>query len=26
MLDTAASIEESAMKDYDFFLQNLSVE
>ena len=26
MLDTAASIEESAMKDFDFFLQNLTVE
>jgi hypothetical protein len=26
MLDTAASIEESAMKDFDFFLENLTVE
>jgi hypothetical protein len=26
MLDTAASIEEPAMKDFDFFLQNLTVE
>jgi hypothetical protein len=26
LLDTAASIEEPAMKDYDFFLQNLTVE
>ncbi len=26
LLDTAASIEEPAMKDFDFFLQNLTVE
>jgi len=26
MLDTAASIEDPAMKDFDFFLQNLTVE
>jgi hypothetical protein len=26
LLDTAASIEEPALKDYDFFLQNLTVE
>ena len=26
MLDTAASIEESAMKDFNFFLENLTVE
>jgi hypothetical protein len=26
MLDTAASIEEPAMKDFDFFLENLTVE
>ena len=26
LLDTAASIEESAMKDFDFFLENLTVE
>ena len=26
MLDTAASIEEPALKDFDFFLQNLTVE
>jgi hypothetical protein len=26
MLDTAASIEEPALKDFDFFLQNLAVE
>jgi hypothetical protein len=26
MLDTAASIEAPAMKDFDFFLQNLTVE
>ncbi|MGA9671270.1 MAG: hypothetical protein WBQ94_18815, partial [Terracidiphilus sp.] len=26
LLDTAASIEEPAMKDFDFFLQNLIVE
>jgi hypothetical protein len=26
LLDTAASIEEPALKDFDFFLQNLTVE
>jgi len=26
MLDTAASIEEPALKDFDFFLENLTVE
>jgi len=26
MLDTAASIEEPAMKDFNFFLENLTVE
>jgi hypothetical protein len=26
LLDTAASIEEPAMKDFDFFLANLTVE
>jgi hypothetical protein len=26
LLDTAASIEEPALKDFDFFLKNLTVE
>ena len=26
LLDTAASIEDPALKDFDFFLQNLTVE
>jgi len=26
LLDTAASIEEPAMKDFDYFLENLTVE